>query len=145
MDGYPYEREKFVNYLKKRQLKNLVIVTGDYHCSFAMETNLQGTQDISDNAAIEFVVTSITSANDDEYVTDKEVAEAKELYLKNNPHMKYCNNKDHGYLVLKVSKDELIAEFNYASTVKKPEATKITEKVYHIKSGSAVIVEGTKK
>ena len=144
-DGYPYEREKFVNYLKKRQLKNLVIVTGDYHCSFAMETNLQGTQDTSDNVAIEFVVTSITSANDDEYVTDKEVAEAKELYLKNNPHMKYCNNKDHGYLVLKVSKDELIAEFNYASTVKKPEATKITEKVYHVKSGSVVIVEGTKK
>ena len=76
---------------------------------------------------------------------DKEVAEAKALYLKNNPHMKYCNNKDHGYLVLKVSKDELIAEFNYASTVKKPEATKITEKVYHVKSGSAVLVEETKK
>ena len=144
-DGYPYEREKFVNYLKKHQLKNLVIVTGDYHSSFAMETNLQGTQDTSDNVAVEFVVTSITSANDDEYANDKEVAEAKELYLKNNPHMKYCNNKDHGYLVLKVSKDELIAEFNYASTVKKPEATKITEKVYHVKSGSAVLVEGTKK
>ena len=144
-DGYPYEREKFVNYLKNTQLKNIVIVTGDYHSSFAMETDLQGTQDTSDNVAIEFVVTSITSANDDEYANAKEVAEAKELYLKNNPHMKYCNNEDHGYLVLKVSKDELIAEFNYASTVKKPEATKITEKVYHIKSGSSVLVDKTKK
>jgi phosphodiesterase/alkaline phosphatase D-like protein len=110
-----------------------------------METDLKGTKDTSDNIGIEFVVTSITSANDDEYANAKEVEEAKELYLKNNPHMKYCNNKDHGYLVLKISKDELIAEFNYASTVKKPEATKITEKVYHVKSGSSVLLDNTKK
>ena len=144
-DGYPYEREKFVNYLKKLQLKNLVIVTGDYHSSFAMETDLKGTKDTGDNIGVEFVVTSITSANDDEYATAKEVEEARALYLKNNPHMKYCNNKDHGYLVLKVSKDELIAEFNYASTIKKPEATKIIEKVYHVKSGSAVLLEDSRK
>ena len=143
-DGYPYEREKFINHLKALQLKNFVIVTGDYHSSFAMETDLHGTPETNDNVGVEFVVTSITSANDDEYVNTEEVNETKELYLKNNPHMKYCNNKDHGYLVLKVSRNKLIAEFNYASNIKTPEANKITEKVYLVKSGSPVLIEKPK-
>jgi phosphodiesterase/alkaline phosphatase D-like protein len=109
-----------------------------------METDLHGTPETNDNVGVEFVVTSITSANDDEYVNAEEVNETKELYLKNNPHMKYCNNKDHGYLVLKVSRNKLIAEFNYASNIKTPEATKITEKVYLVKSGSPVLIEKPK-
>ncbi len=144
-DGYPYEREKFINDLKKLQLKNFVIVTGDYHSSFAMETDLHGTSETIDNVGVEFVITSITSANDDEYANSEEVSETKELYLKNNPHMKYCNNKDHGYLVLKVSRHKLLAKFNYASNIKTPEAVKITEKVYCVKSGSHVLIEKLKK
>lgn len=140
-DGYPYEREKLIKYLEKIHLKNLIIVTGDYHSSFAMETDLKGTKDVQDNVAVEFVVTSITSANDDEYEKSEIVKENKELYLKYNPHIKYCNNTDHGYLVLNVSKDEIIAEFIYANTIRKQEAKKIIEKIYKVKSGSPILLE----
>ena len=140
-DGYPYEREKLIKFLGKINLKNLVIVTGDYHSSFAMETDLIGTKNTNDNVGIEFVVTSITSANDDEYESPETVNILKELYLKNNPQMKYCNNTGHGYLVLNVSKDELLATFVYSSTIKKTEATKNIEKTYKVKSGSSVLIE----
>lgn len=140
-DGYPYEREKLIHFIEKMNLKNMVIVTGDYHSSFAMETDVKGTKDTIDNVAIEFVVTSITSANDDEYDKPELVKEYKDLYLKNNPHMKYCNNTDHGYLILNVSKDELVAEFIYATTVRKPIANKIVEKTYTVKNGSSVLIE----
>ena len=106
---------------------------------------MHGTSETIDNVGVEFVITSITSANDDEYANSEEVSETKELYLKNNPHMKYCNNKDHGYLVLKVSRHKLLAKFNYASNIKTPEAVKITEKVYCVKSGSHVLIEKLKK
>ena len=140
-DGYPYEREKFIHFLEKAKVKNAVIVTGDYHSSFAIESDLKGTKETTDNVAIEFVVTSITSANDDEYDSPKAVQAYKDLYLKNNPHIKYCNNKDHGYLVLNVSKDDLVAEFIYATTVKKPTATKIVEKTYLVKPSAPVLIE----
>ncbi|HBW85517.1 MAG TPA: hypothetical protein DEF82_01865 [Crocinitomicaceae bacterium] len=140
-DGYPYEREKFIHFIEKIKLKNLVMVTGDYHSSFAMESDLKGTKETNDNIAVEFIVTSITSANDDEYNNPEIVKEDKELYLKNNPHMKYCNNADHGYLVLKINKEEIIAEFIYANTIKKPTATKIIERVFSVKNGSPILIE----
>ncbi len=138
-DGYPYEKEKFLRFLGENKIKNTVIVTGDYHRSIAMETDLRGTETPLDNVAVEFIVTSITSANDNEYYTLEKAQKRKELYLINNPNMKYCNNIDNGYLTLKITKKEVIAEYLNLSTIKKSEASQYLDKRFKVDNGKNVL------
>ena len=140
-DGYPFEKEKFLHFLGDNKIKNTVIVTGDYHRSIAMETDSKGTKTKDDNVAVEFIVTSITSANDDEYYTLEKAQKRKELYLINNPNMKYCNNIDNGYLTLKINKKAVIAEYLDISTVKKSEAIQFLDKRFKVEAGKNVLIE----
>jgi len=140
-DGYPYEREKLIHFIEQEKIENVVFVTGDYHCSFALENDIEGTESTNDNSSVEFVVTSITSANDDEYEEEKMTEKYKQYFLNNNPHMKYCNNIDHGYLTLTISGEEVIAAFIYAEIVKKPTNIKRIEKQFEVKSGVSVVEE----
>ena len=140
-DGYPFEKEKFLHFLGDNKIKNTVIVTGDYHRSIAMETDSKGTKTKDDNVAVEFIVTSITSANDDEYYTLEKAQRRKELYLINNPNMKYCNNIDNGYLTLKINKKSVIAEYLDISTVKKSEAIQFLDKRFKVEAGKNVLIE----
>ncbi|MGB0167567.1 MAG: alkaline phosphatase D family protein, partial [Luteibaculum sp.] len=39
-DGYPYEREKMLQFLENIELKNTVFVTGDFHRAFVLENDL---------------------------------------------------------------------------------------------------------
>ena len=140
-DGYPFEKEKFLNFLHDNTIKNTVIVTGDYHRSIAMETDLKGTKDVEDNVAVEFIVTSITSANDDEYYSLEKAQKRKELYLINNPNMKYCNNTENGYITLTIQKKEVIAEYLNISTIKKSEATQHLDKRFKVQTGKNNLIE----
>ncbi len=140
-DGYPFEKEKFISYLQQQNIQNTIIVTGDYHRSIAMETDLNGTKEKEDNVAVEFVVTSITSANDDEYYS-KEIAETrKALYLKNNPHMKYCNNTEHGYLTLHITPEEIIANYTNITTIKEKNGKKQIDKTFSVINGKSELIE----
>jgi alkaline phosphatase D len=140
-DGYPFEKEKFLHFLEDNKINNTVIVTGDYHRSIAMETDLKGTLTSDDNVAVEFIVTSITSANDDEYYSLEKAQKRKELYLINNPNMKYCNNIDNGYLTLKITRKEVIAEYLNLSTVKKSDSIQHLDQRFKVKNGKNVLVK----
>lgn len=102
-DGYPVERERFLNFVKD-SVENMIVVTGDYHRSFAFENDVVGTKDTLDNSSVEFVVTSISSPNDDEYYSDDLVKLYTNRRYSNNPHLKYNDNVNHGYFVLDISK-----------------------------------------
>lgn len=140
-DGYPFEKEKLIHYLEDHHIQNTVFVTGDFHKAIAMETDLNGTKETNDNVAVEFIVSSITSANDDEFITKDKAHKKKELYLKNNPNMLYCNNTEHGYLVLKILHDEIEADFIDATTIKERKATKYINKSFSVHSGMSVLIE----
>ncbi len=140
-DGYPFERHKFIEFLNRLQLKNIVIVTGDYHRSFAIESDEKGTLDTADNVAVEFIVSSINSANDDEYYGDEKAKERRQLYLKNNPPIKYVNNTDHGYLVLTAYENKIEASYIYSSTVKTPHGKPFLEKTFIVEPGKPRLIE----
>lgn len=91
-DGYPAERSAIINYLADNGIDNTVILTGDFHSTFAFDVtstpvdlefqeiptvgtipfyNASGTYDPTDGAgsvAVEFATPSITSANFDENI-----------------------------------------------------------------------------
>lgn len=141
-DGYPAERKRLIDLLRRLQLKDVVWVTGDYHASFAMENDETGTADPTDNVSVEFVVTSITSANADEYTNDrKELDEHHDLYMRNNPQAKYINDEDHGFLVLTIRKEHVEAAFYYATTIRQKEASPRLDKTYVVRRGVPVLEE----
>lgn len=131
-DGYPYEQQKLQNELKG--IDNVVFVTGDYHRSFAFENNPEASSSSNNNVALEFVVTSITSANADAYMSDEKVKIQNDKYLEYNPHMKYANSADHGYLVLHVSQSKITADFVYATDIESTEASSYIEQRFEIQS-----------
>lgn len=139
-DGYPYEREQLISCIDTEANGSVVFITGDYHSSFALENDREATASTDDNVSVEFVVTSITSANDDEYVSEGEAMSHRDQYLAFNPHMKYVNNTDNGYLVLTIKPDQVIASYCYASTVRSPRATLRTEKTFRVKRNKPTLV-----
>lgn len=140
-DGYPAEKNKLIHDIQANAIRNIIFVTGDYHTSIAFENDLTGTKETDDNVSVEFVVTSITSANDDEYAGEEDVKKSHDRYLELNPHAKYVNNTDNGYLVLTLTPGAAEAVYYYATTVKQPDAKLRKEKTFRVNSGKPVLME----
>lgn len=128
-DGYPVERQTITNYLEDNAIENVIFVTGDTHSGWAFEvvTNpLLGYDSLSGIGAfaVEFGTTSVSSGNADERYDTDTVKMHEDLVLKPlNPHLKYVNMRDHGYLLLTLNRDEAKAEWYVISTLKDPRST----------------------
>lgn len=116
-DGYPYEKKTVIDFIQKNELQNIIFTTGDTHCSWAFDTpsDLEAYKEKGKAAvvAVEFGTTSISSGNYDEYTTIDTVRQVEQLYLKNNPHLKYVNLSEHGYLLLRINAEATTAEWHY--------------------------------
>ncbi len=98
-DGYNYDRNRFLNYITTNNLKNNVILTGDIHTAWV--NNIPN----SNNSAAEFVVTSVTSPGLD-FLNG-----LGGLVSTFNPHVKYVNLTEHGYMLLTVDLQKAQGDF----------------------------------
>jgi alkaline phosphatase D len=122
-DGYPGEQAIIADLIRDNQIENVVFVTGDTHSAWAFEATHQPFDDYNPATgegayAIEFGTTSINSGNSNERMSDEEVL-AHEVKIANsplNPHLKYTNMRDHGYLIITLSDKEVIATWKYTET-----------------------------
>lgn len=124
-DGYPIEQQLIANAIKESSTENVVFITGDTHTAWAFEaTNKpfdEYNQETGDGAfAVEFGTTSINSSNSNERYPDSLVLEHEANIVNSdiNPHLKYANMRDHGYLILELSSDKATAEFKFMETIK---------------------------
>ena len=134
-NGYPRERKKIMNFIQAKKLKDVVILTGDTHASWAIEVNNE-IKKAYQPLALEFGTPSISSSNSDE---GKSVAEVKEIeanLLTSNPHLKYINERDHGYLLLTLFPQKVKSEWYYVETLRKPESKEFLAKKYEVEKGS---------
>ena len=116
-DGYNKDRNRLINYIESNNIQNPVVLTGDIHTSWA--NNVPG--NATTTAAVEFVVTSVTSPGLDVIETAlgqlpqwllNAFGGAAEGVIKGlNPHMKYVNLDDHGYMVLTVNQNRAQGDF----------------------------------
>lgn len=122
-DGYPAEKKKIIQFIKEHQIENLIFVSGDTHSSWAMEVPSSiaayRKNKVLETVAIELGTPSITSSNYDEYETKERVLEIENIYKKENPHLKYVNLRDHGYLLLEINQESISATYHYVETVEK--------------------------
>jgi alkaline phosphatase D len=115
-DGYGAERRAVL--AAAAEVGDVVVVTGDQHESYAAElwdtgyapgsaSGAQANPAGRRRASVEFVVTSVTSANTgDQHGSAAAAAEGgKRLAL--NPHIRYADLSAHGYAVLEARPDEV--------------------------------------
>ena len=101
---------------------NVVVLTGDIHTAWSMDINEDPNNPIAYNPldgsgsmAVEFVATSVSSPGLDE------VRELGEEGLKIvNPHMKYINLREHGYLLLDLTPERCQGEHWFVDAIDGP-------------------------
>ncbi len=126
-DGYPAERNKIAAFLQDKKVKNTIFVTGDTHASWAFEAtnNIKKYNPKTSQGAfaIELGTPSISSSNWNEYASDDTVKMGEQQLFKANPHLKYGNARDHGYLLLNLYKNKAKAEWWYVNTLRETTST----------------------
>lgn len=139
--GYPAEQEEIARFLQRNTIENVIFVTGDTHRAWAFEVpeSLEAyKQDSTAAVAVEFGATSITSANTDESlpVDTVRMIERASLNPAFNPHLKYNNHRDHGFLLLSLNASEAVADFMIMRTIRERNTEGRTDRSISVKSGS---------
>ena len=139
-DGYPIEQQIISDVLK--EVENTIFITGDTHTAWAFEvTNKpfdEYNKETSEGAfAVEFGTTSINSANANESFPDSLVLLHEKRIVNSdiNPHLKWTNMRDHGYLVLTLNNERASAEWKSMMTLRKPSLEIKETKTMWVNSG----------
>lgn len=115
-DGYRPERQRVYDSILTKNIQDVVVLTGDIHTFWA--NDLPGDNydpgSGSGSIGVEFVVTSVTSSNGGFPI-------GQGLIQLANPHMKYINLADHGYIILDVNKTRLQGDYYRIDDVLTPQ------------------------
>lgn len=129
-DGYPVERSIIANAIQKTPVENVIFITGDTHTAWAFEATddpfTTYNQETGEGAyAIEFGTTSINSANSNERFPDDQVLAHEQKIVNSaiNPHLKFTNMRDHGYMILSLTPERAKATWKFMETIKEPSLT----------------------
>jgi alkaline phosphatase D len=149
-DGYPASKMQVANAIRENQVENVIILSGDTHTSWAFETALNPDDPTQYNPetalgafAVEFGTPSITSGNINERIpTDSATRIAERLMEpQHNPHLKYVNLSDHGYLLLTLREQEAIAEWYFMEDIQQPQTGEYLAKTYRVAAGQHQLQE----
>ncbi|HMP98191.1 MAG TPA: alkaline phosphatase D family protein [Cyclobacteriaceae bacterium] len=147
-DGYPNEKKIIANHIINKNIKNIVFLTGDTHASWAFEVAVDPLKTYDTKSgkgafAIELGTPSISSSNYDEYTSKDTVMMVQQMYMhpKVNPHLKYVDLHNHGYLLLKIEKDTLHTEWIYNETVREPSHREFSGKKLKLLSWSTRLID----
>jgi alkaline phosphatase D len=134
-DGFPVEKKKIIDFIAQNKIKDIIITAGDTHASWAIEAAVD-VKNAYKPFAVEFGTTSVSSGNGNERKPDDTVKLAEQALMKQNPHVKYVNDRDHGYLLLTLYPTKTKAEWFYVESLRTPETKEYLAKKYEVEKGS---------
>lgn len=119
-DGYVAERDRVREFVRAIGLENLVVLTGDIHTSWGMELYenpfvLAGGV-LEKPFGVELVAPSVTSPGFPAEVADLVSAAIPVA----NPHIRYSELKTHGYVLVNLTREHMVAEWRYAASITDP-------------------------
>jgi len=133
-DGYPAEKSRVARVIRDHEVRNVIFLTGDTHASWAFEVVADPLSvPVPPNykpIAVEFGTPSVSSTNANESAPDDTVMVREQRYMETNPHLKYVNQRDHGYVILTLFDDHARADWHYVSTVLQPDAQETMSKTF---------------
>lgn len=137
-DGYPAERQKIYDYLQANNIQNFTVLTGDIHSSWANDLPLAGYNGNTgaNSAGVEFVTTSITSSNVP-FSVSQTLIEAL------NPHIKYSELTEHGYIILDINGSRMQGDYYFVSDISIPTYTENFASGWYVNAGESFLREAT--
>lgn len=127
-NGYASARDRLLNFIEDNNIDNTVVLTGDYHASFAFDVCKNPFDAISYNPntgagslAVEFVCPALTSLAFPENNNGPEA----------NPHQKFNNQTDHGYMLLDITEQACQCDWYYTDTLtERDDSTRFAKGLY---------------
>ncbi|MCP2252306.1 alkaline phosphatase D [Prauserella aidingensis] len=104
-NGYEPARQRLFDGVVERGVDNMVVITGDAHCSMAADLKQDFADPDSRTVGAEFLGTSISSGGD-----GADMDRRGEQWLAANPHMKFYNQR-RGYVRCTVDRDSYRADY----------------------------------
>lgn len=117
-DGYPAERDSLYDHVLNNNIDNMVVLTGDIHTSWA--NDLPGDNYVANTGAgsigVEFVVTSVST-------TSSPINIGINIIQLANPHMKFIDLAQKGYLILDLTQSKAQSDWYFVSDITEPDFT----------------------
>lgn len=134
-DGYPAERDSLIDFLDVNDIDNMVVLTGDIHTSWANDIPMDGYDAGTGNnsAGVEFVCTSVTSPG---LPLNIPIGDPATIVMAANPHMKYVDLTEKGYIVLDLTTDKAQSDWVYMSTVESQPFTEVLGESWYTDDGT---------
>ena len=132
-DGYPAARDRVFNAIEAAAVENVVVLTGDIHSSWGNELYRDPGELVTllDNIVgdpldlglikalgVEFVSPSVTSSGLPEAATPL----LRTLFGVLDPHIKYFDGAQHGYVLLDITRERIQGEWWYVDSILDPAA-----------------------
>ncbi|HEY1709042.1 MAG TPA: alkaline phosphatase D family protein [Rhizomicrobium sp.] len=132
-NGYPESRARLLQQIQDSKPANPVVITGDIHSFWANDLKLDFDNPDSPTVATEFVGSSVTSMGPK--------PGQFEAFLPDNPHMKYFNGSNRGYVSVDVSRKEMNVRFRAVTDVTDPKTDIRTLAAFTLEDGRAGVVQ----
>jgi alkaline phosphatase D len=129
-DPYVQDRQRLMNLFSQMKASNPVVLSGDWHSTFASNLKLDFDNEKSPNVATEFSAPSMTSGGDDRpygpYYTPM---------LPANPHIKYFEGDKRGYFRVNLSRSTWQSDVRFVTRVESLSASVTTGASFAIQNG----------
>jgi alkaline phosphatase D len=134
-DGYVASRQRVTEGWVDAGVRNPVVLTGDVHSSWANELKLDYDDPTGPSVGVELVSTSLSSGGNgmDSIPEDSP-------FLKINPHIKFYNGQ-RGYIMTRLTPDQLEADFKVVPNVRTPDSTVYTRRSYTVVDGDPTLYQ----
>lgn len=110
-DGYPAERTKIISHVMTNDIKNIVVLTGDIHCSWANDIPTANYQSNGTGSAfVEMVTPAITSPAFPINVGASIIKTA-------NNHIKWVDLSARGFIILSVTQQRAQGDWFFVNTI----------------------------
>jgi phosphodiesterase/alkaline phosphatase D-like protein len=142
-DGYPAERELFLDHIADNGIDNLVVLSGDVHVSLVLDLHHNEDEPVCP----EFVTPSLTSQNlDDKMKWPRKSPEMEAIVTHAEEFLKdwrWADLDSHGYVVIDVTPERLTAQYWHLDTVLESTPNEELACTWAVEHGSrrAVLVE----
>jgi alkaline phosphatase D len=146
-DGYQGARERVLDVLHEHRIKDVVILTGDVHSSWAMDvprTAWDGYSARSGEGSLAVEVTTPAISSPPIFAGDgqgRERAAALRVLL---PHLKFMDGESRGYVVLDVTRDRAQVDYFFVPTVQQRSAAETHVAALVTERGSSHLVDAGK-
>lgn len=147
-DGYPAARERLLNLIEQNNIKNVVFLTGDVHSSWAANIAKnpydwdQYNRFTHDGAlAVEIVTPSVTSPSIPVPGLQQIVGDVGKILQPENPHIRYVDLKNRGFVTLNITQDQLTAHWHHVPIVGFKNNQSFIDKTLYVNDGEAKLVK----